>query len=161
MIKSRNSGTSSQPSRWRSVINITPNVNSPRPAAAGTEYTLWSSQSRKTLSRQRRGVGCGSMKMCPRTRNNIHRPFSNVATPHHNGGGAISLPLTTRELAPIHGINLGFQNFIGFLLVGDSLREPRRIRRIAEIGQSACERAIILVDSEKDGVIQSGIRDNA
>jgi hypothetical protein len=29
------------------------------------------------------------MKMCPRTRNNIHRPFSNVATPHHNGGGAL------------------------------------------------------------------------
>ena len=23
-----------------------------------------------------------------------------------------------RELAPIHGINLGFQNFIGFLLLG-------------------------------------------
>ena len=30
-----------------------------------------------------------------------------------------------RELAPIHGINLGFQNFVGFLLVGNSLREPR------------------------------------
>jgi hypothetical protein len=28
-----------------------------------------------------------------------------------------------RELAPIHGINLGFQNCIGFLLVGNSRRE--------------------------------------
>jgi len=27
-----------------------------------------------------------------------------------------------RELSPILGINLGFQNFIGFLLVGNSLR---------------------------------------
>jgi hypothetical protein len=32
------------------------------------------------------------MKMCPRTRNHIHRPFSNVATLHHNGSGAIYLP---------------------------------------------------------------------
>jgi hypothetical protein len=29
-----------------------------------------------------------------------------------------------RELAPIHGINLGFESFIGFLLVENSLREP-------------------------------------
>jgi len=32
------------------------------------------------------------MKMCPRTRNYIYGPFSNVATPHHNVGGAIYLP---------------------------------------------------------------------
>jgi hypothetical protein len=37
-----------------------------KPADAGTEYTLWSSQPRKILSRQRWGVGCGSIKMCPR-----------------------------------------------------------------------------------------------
>jgi hypothetical protein len=28
------------------------------------------------------------------------------------------------ELVPIRGINLGFQNFVGFLRVGNSLREP-------------------------------------
>ena len=43
-----------------------------------------------------------------------------------------------------------------FNIIDDSVCDWRRI---TGIGQSACERAIIRVDSEKDGVLQSSIRD--
>ena len=59
------------------------------------------------------------MKMCPRTRNHIHRPFSNVATLHHNGSGAIYLP--HRVLLP------AMRRVIVMTKVGPAVRRTRRM----------------------------------
>ena len=77
--------------------------------------------------------------------------FWSLAPDHH----------AVHELAPIHEINLGFQNFIGSLLVGNSLTEESMDCWNWPISSRKSDWLIILVDSEKDGVLQSGIRDRS